>query len=86
MIDYMDMELVALRPIFPPPTKTNPPLLPANKYATMCASAHQRAGLLDHFLDSTLLNDRKTTMREYWSPMGRESLAIAQKGEVVTMK
>jgi cytoplasmic tRNA 2-thiolation protein 1 len=38
---------------------------PAPTYLRLCWLAHRRAGLLAHFLDSTLLADRRTTLREY---------------------
>eukprot|EP00933_Yihiella_yeosuensis_P020579 TRINITY_DN16465_c1_g1_i5.p1 TRINITY_DN16465_c1_g1~~TRINITY_DN16465_c1_g1_i5.p1 ORF type:complete len:254 (-),score=40.64 TRINITY_DN16465_c1_g1_i5:38-799(-) len=40
-------------------------LYPAPGYLRGCARAHARAGLLDHFLDSTWLADRRTTLRSY---------------------
>ena len=52
----------SLRPLWPPRAAL---LLPAPGYLRLCASAHLRAGMLDHFLDSTVLNDRITTLREY---------------------
>ena len=52
----------SLRPLWPPPAAA---LLPAPGYLRLCAEAHLRAGLLDHFLDSTLLNDRETTLRAF---------------------
>ena len=52
-------------PITRPAPTAQPPLLPAAGYLRLCAAAHLRAGLLDHFLDGTLLADRTTTLREY---------------------
>ena len=52
----------SLRPLWPPPSAS---LWPAPGYLRLCAAAHRRAGLLDHFLDSTVLNDRETTLREH---------------------
>uniref|UniRef100_A0A6V4WYN2 Gamma-glutamylcyclotransferase n=1 Tax=Prymnesium polylepis TaxID=72548 RepID=A0A6V4WYN2_9EUKA len=52
----------SLRPLWPPPSAK---LLPSPGYLHLCAAAHLHAGLLDHFLDSTLLNDRQTTLREH---------------------
>ena len=48
--------------LWPAPTER---LLPALGYLELCAAAHLRARMLDHFLDSTVLNDRLTTLREY---------------------
>ena len=52
----------SLRPLWPPPEAE---LRPSPGYLALCAAAHRRAGVLDHFLDSTLLNDRQTTLREH---------------------
>ena len=52
----------SLRPLWPAPSER---LLPAPGYLHLCAAAHQKAGLLEHFMDSTLLNDRETTLRAY---------------------
>ena len=54
----------SLRPLWPPAEAA---LLPAPGYLALCAAAHRRAGvgMLDHFLDSTLLNDRQTSLREH---------------------
>ena len=52
----------SLRPLWP---VSSARLLPAPGYLHLCAAAHQKAGLLEHFLDSTLLNDRVTTLRSY---------------------
>ena len=52
----------SLRPLWP---ESSARLLPSPGYLRLCAAAHLRAGLLDHFLDSTLLNDRSTTLREH---------------------
>ena len=52
----------SLRPLWPTPSM---PLLPSPGYLQLCAEAHLRAGMLDHFLDSTLLNDRVTTLRAF---------------------
>ena len=64
----------SLRPLWPAPTAE---LLPSPGYLALCAAAHQRAGLLEHFLDSTVLNDRTTSLRAYCSQHddGREVLA-----------
>ena len=56
-VDWMER---SLRPLWPAPSAT---LLPSLGYMRLCAAAHKRAGLLEHFLDSTLLNDRATTLR-----------------------
>ncbi|CAE8615850.1 unnamed protein product [Polarella glacialis] len=40
-------------------------LYPSPGYLRGCATAHARAGLLDHFLDSTLLSDLRTDLRSY---------------------
>eukprot|EP00435_Cladocopium_sp_Y103_P022162 s1726_g5.t1 len=40
-------------------------LYPAPGYLRDCALAHAAVGLLDHFLDTTLLADRRTTLRSY---------------------
>eukprot|EP00747_Dinoflagellata_sp_TGD_P136628 gnl/TRDRNA2_/TRDRNA2_175579_c7_seq11.p1 gnl/TRDRNA2_/TRDRNA2_175579_c7~~gnl/TRDRNA2_/TRDRNA2_175579_c7_seq11.p1 ORF type:complete len:263 (-),score=45.94 gnl/TRDRNA2_/TRDRNA2_175579_c7_seq11:747-1535(-) len=40
-------------------------LYPSPGYLKGCAAAHQRAGLIDHFLDSTVLHDGKTVLRAY---------------------
>ncbi|EOD25872.1 hypothetical protein EMIHUDRAFT_206076 [Emiliania huxleyi CCMP1516] len=52
----------SLRPLWPP---AGAHLLPAPGYLRLCAAAHRRAGLLDHFLDSTLLHDGVTTLRAH---------------------
>merc|ERR1719189_1239436 len=52
----------SIRPLWPAPSMQ---LLPSLGYLQFCAAAHHRAGLLDHFLDSTLLNDRTTTLRAH---------------------
>lgn len=52
----------SLRPLWPSKSAT---LLPAPGYLRLCAAAHMRAGLLDHFLDSTVLNDQTTTLRDF---------------------
>ena len=57
-----DWMLRSLRPLWPPPTSQ---LLPSQGYLELCAEAHQQAGMLDHFLDSTLLVDGVTTLREH---------------------
>lgn len=54
----------SLRPLWPAPSAR---LLPSSGYLVLCAEAHAQAGLLEHFLDSTLLNDRITTLRGYCS-------------------
>ena len=54
----------SLRPLWPGKEAR---LLPAPGYLRLCAAAHMRAGLLDHFLDSTVLNDQVTTLREHCS-------------------
>ena len=54
----------SLRPLWP---SKEARLLPAPGYLRLCAAAHMRAGLLDHFLDSTVLNDQTTTLREHCS-------------------
>ncbi|CAE7040162.1 unnamed protein product [Symbiodinium sp. CCMP2456] len=41
------------------------PLYPAPGYLRDCAQAHEAAGLLQHFLDSTCLSDRRTTLTDY---------------------
>ncbi|CAE7744421.1 unnamed protein product [Symbiodinium sp. CCMP2592] len=41
------------------------PLYPAPGYLRDCAQAHKAAGLLQHFLDSTCLSDRRTTLTDY---------------------
>jgi len=51
----------SLRPMWPPP---GAPLFPAPGYLRLCAEAHRRAGMLTHFLDSTLLHDGRV-LREY---------------------
>ena len=59
--EWMDR---SLRPLWPPAEAA---LRPAPGYLALCAAAHRRTGvrMLDHFLDSTLLNDRQTTLREH---------------------
>eukprot|EP00931_Biecheleriopsis_adriatica_P111454 TRINITY_DN85832_c0_g1_i1.p2 TRINITY_DN85832_c0_g1~~TRINITY_DN85832_c0_g1_i1.p2 ORF type:complete len:108 (-),score=18.39 TRINITY_DN85832_c0_g1_i1:14-298(-) len=54
----------SLRPLWPP---AGSHLLPSLGYLQFCAAAHQRAGLLDHFLDSTVLHDGTTSLREFCS-------------------
>lgn len=44
-----------------------PTLLPSPGYLRLVAAAHEIAGMLDHLLDDTLLNDRQTTLRAYCS-------------------
>ncbi|KAL3932534.1 MAG: hypothetical protein SGPRY_000663, partial [Prymnesium sp.] len=65
----------ALRPLWPAPSSG---LLPSPGYLRMCAEAHHRVGLLQHFLDTTLLNDRRTTLRVYCAahPQFRPLLAL----------
>ena len=67
----------SLRPLWPPPTDV---LLPAPGYLRLCAAAHLRAGMLDHFLDSTLLNDRTTTLREHCAQNDEARLVIETLG------
>ncbi|CAE7588125.1 unnamed protein product [Symbiodinium natans] len=40
-------------------------LYPAPGYLRDCAQAHEAAGMLQHFLDSTCLSDRRTALSEY---------------------
>jgi len=42
-------------------------LYPAPGYLRDCAAAHDAAGLLEHFLDTTLLADRRSSLRSYLS-------------------
>ena len=42
-------------------------IFPSPYYMMLCAAAHERAGMLDHFVDSTLLHDGTTTLRKYIS-------------------
>lgn len=46
-------------------TSSDAALYPAPGYLRGCLAAHRRAGLLDHFLDSTILADGQTSLREY---------------------
>ena len=52
----------ALRPLWPAPEE---PLLPSRGYLRLCAQAHRAAGMFDHFVDSTLLNDSRTILRDH---------------------
>ena len=52
----------ALRPLWPGPEAK---LWPSPGYLELCATAHRHAGLLDHFLASTLLHDGGTTLRAH---------------------
>ena len=48
-----------------PAKRRSAPLLPSPGYLRLCAEAHKRAGLLDHFLDCTVLIDGVTTLRDH---------------------
>ena len=71
----------SLRPLWPPESV---PLLPAPGYLKLCAAAHHRAGLLDHFLDSTVLNDGTTTLRTHCIRDAEAQLVMDSMGDAAT--